>query len=235
MLCFASFIVIAALFQSRDQMRTKKSSSEFKFTMEEFELLERQVDTLLLDKKMTQERVQALQIELDSLKEKLALRVEDQHVSINSANDTEDRHETNTLTDEQKKKIQNLLVHSHTIPRDLWGYAGFKTPEDSFLSTVFAAKEGNFGHYLDSLTKNGKEEAIKYFEGKSEEEIEASMKEMIAPLRAVRLDRVKMTSDTEAVFTIYSTETDDGVVRARGESVLIFKKIKDEWKSDGLF
>lgn len=220
---------------NKERSKTEKTSNELESVMEEYKLLLERVDALVVDIKSSKEREHSLQSELAKLRSELALSAQNRITATEDAKDAESHHKQNALSEDQKNEIQDLIAHSHTIPKDLWGYAGFETPEDSFLSTVFAIREGDLESYLNSLTPQGKKQTAKYFEGKSRKEIEVMMKKMIDPLGAIRLDRIKMISDTEAVFTIYAQETDNGEVRARGEAVLNFKKNGNEWKSEGLF
>ena len=134
-----------------------------------------------------------------------------------------------------REQIEALKQHSHTIPKELWGYAGRDTPEDAFLTTVWSASQGNVQSYLDSLSQEAKQRFQVKFEGKSVSEIEESMRQMIEPLKAIRLDRIKRNSEHEASFTLHTEEVDDGQTRHRSEAVLSFEKKDGQWVSGGIF
>jgi len=100
---------------------------------------------------------------------------------------------------------------------------------------MWAMRSGDVGYFLASLTPEAQEGAIKRLQGKSQSEIAEFLKNQIEGLNVLRLDRIKSVSDSEASFVLFSSETDDGEVRTRGEAVAVFQKIGTEWKSTGLF
>jgi len=134
-----------------------------------------------------------------------------------------------------QKQIQAHIEQSHTIPKELWGFAGFDTAEDAFLTTVWSASQGNYETYLESLNEEGKRRTKEMFNGKSPSEIEDAMRQMIEPLKVIRLDRIKERTENEVSFTVRAEEVDDGESRHRSEAVLTFEKIDGKWTSDGLF
>jgi len=119
------------------------------------------------------------------------------------------------------------------IPKESWAFMGYQTAGSALQSVMWAMKSGDVHAFRASLTPEAQESMTNQFEGKSDSEIAALLQNEISGLGVLRLDRVKNVSDTEATFVLYSSETDDGKTKARGEAVAQFKHIGGEWKFTG--
>lgn len=116
------------------------------------------------------------------------------------------------------------------IPRESWAFVGYQTPQNALQSVMWAMNTGDVRTFLASLTPEAGDAVATRFDGKSESEIATLLKEEVSQIGALRLDRMRQASDTEASFEILSTETDNGNVKTRDAAVLNFRNVGGVWK-----
>jgi hypothetical protein len=116
------------------------------------------------------------------------------------------------------------------IPKESWAFVGYVTPQNALQSVMWAMHTGDVRTFLASLTPEAGDAVATRFEGKSESEIAALLKEEVSQIGALRLDRMRQASDTEASFEILSKETDNGNVKTRDAAVLNFRNVGGTWK-----
>jgi len=116
------------------------------------------------------------------------------------------------------------------IPRESWAFVGYVTPQNALQSVMWAMNTGDVRTFLASLTPEAGDAVATRFDGKSESEIAALLKEEVSQIGALRLDRMRQSSDTEASFEVLSAETDNGNVKTRDAAVLNFRNIGGVWK-----
>lgn len=117
-----------------------------------------------------------------------------------------------------------------TIPKELWAFSGYATPETALQSVAWAMSKGDVKTFLASLSPETQTSYAQQFEGKTESEIAILLSEEISQLPALRLDRKQVSTDGKVTFVLYSEETDDGTTKTKDEAVMSFKHIGDEWK-----
>ncbi len=117
-----------------------------------------------------------------------------------------------------------------TIPKELWAFSGYATPETALQSVAWAMSKGDAKTFLASLTPETQRVYAQQFEGKTESEIAILLSEEIRQLPALRLDRKRVSADGKVTFVLYSEESDDGTTKTKDEAVMSFKHIGDAWK-----
>ncbi|MDX1953218.1 MAG: hypothetical protein SFY81_13635 [Verrucomicrobiota bacterium] len=115
------------------------------------------------------------------------------------------------------------------IPRDLWAFSGYGTPEAALQSVMWAMSNGDLQTMLASMTAEGREAFKRQNENKSEAEMSELLIEESKAVSALRPDRKKSQSDTEVIFTLAVKEEDNGNERFRDEAVARFIKEGDTW------
>jgi hypothetical protein len=116
------------------------------------------------------------------------------------------------------------------IPKETWAFVGYQTPQNALQSVMWAMNTGDVRTFLASLTPEAQDAVATRFEGKSDTEIAALLKEEVSQIGALRLDRMRQASDTEASFEVLSAETDNGNVKTRDAAVLNFRNVGGTWK-----
>ncbi|HEX4645965.1 MAG TPA: hypothetical protein VH598_10180 [Verrucomicrobiae bacterium] len=116
------------------------------------------------------------------------------------------------------------------IPKESWAFVGYQTPQNALQSVMWAMNAGDLRTFLASLAPEAQDAVTARFEGKSDNEIAALLKEEVSHIGALRLDRMRQSSETEASFEVSSTETDNGKVKTRDAAVLNFRNIGGAWK-----
>jgi hypothetical protein len=116
------------------------------------------------------------------------------------------------------------------IPKESWAFVGYVTPQNALQSVMWAMNTGDVRSFLASLAPEAQDAVAARFEGKSESEIAALLKEEVSQIGALRLDRMRQSSDTEASFEVLSAETDNGNVKTRDAAVLNFRNVGGTWK-----
>ena len=116
------------------------------------------------------------------------------------------------------------------IPRESWAFVGYQTPQNALQSVMWAMNTGDVRTFLASLSPESQDAVTARFEGKSESEIAALLKDEVSHIGALRPDRMRQASDTEASFEVSSMETDNGNVKTRDAAVLNFRNIGGAWK-----
>lgn len=119
------------------------------------------------------------------------------------------------------------------VPRESWQFVGYATPESALQSTLWAMSKGDIENVLNSLTPEAQEATAKQSEGKSDAEIAAGFSQQTSKIKALRLDRKKITPEGDVTFGVWSEGQDDGATRFRSETVLHFRNVGGEWKFTG--
>jgi hypothetical protein len=83
---------------------------------------------------------------------------------------------------------------------------------------------------LAGLTPDAQRLIQQQFNGKSESEFAANMRNEASAIWALRLDRKRDASDGEVSFVVLTKQQDDGATRVKDDAVLTFKNINGEWK-----
>ena len=110
-------------------------------------------------------------------------------------------------------------------PKDSWQFLGYATPDAALQSQFYAASRGEMKAFLASITGEIQEQVEKDFDGKTEAEMIARMKDETDHFHSVRvLNRETLSNDTAAVTVAMEglTETEN--------AKLILKRIGNDWK-----
>jgi hypothetical protein len=120
------------------------------------------------------------------------------------------------------------------LPSDKWAFSGYNTPQDAFVSTFWAMRNGDVNTFLSSLTPDAEVSMKRKFSNMSDADIAKALQEEIEGLNTLRLDRTKNETDNSVTFVLKIEETDDGTTRSRDEAVVSFTNILGQWKFTGL-
>jgi hypothetical protein len=110
-------------------------------------------------------------------------------------------------------------------PKDAWQFLGYATPDAAMQSQFYAASRGEVKAFLASVTDEMQKRVEKDFEGKTESEMVAKMKEEMDRFQSVRvLNREDLPDDTAALTVAMQGPT--GTENAK----LILRKTGNDWK-----
>ena len=117
-------------------------------------------------------------------------------------------------------------VNIDKFPRDSWTFAGYATPADALVSTVWAMKEGNPKTYFESCSAEEQQRMLKVWGNKSEEEIAAKHKNDVAKISGIQILSRTQVSAEESQLQVFV----QGVDRVEKANL---KKVGNDWKFDG--
>ncbi len=119
---------------------------------------------------------------------------------------------------------------ANVIPRESWAFAGYATPEAALQTVVWAMSNGDTATYLASLTPAALQYLEQQLENRPDMDLAAMLKEEVAEVRALRLDRKHDAGDGKVSFVLASSEQDDGAARRKDEQLIVLKNIEGEWR-----
>jgi hypothetical protein len=119
---------------------------------------------------------------------------------------------------------------ANVLARESWAFAGYATPEAALQTVVWAMSNGDAATYLASLTPAGLQYFEQQLEGKSENELATMLRDEVAELRGLRLDRKRDAGDGKVSFVLSSKDLDDGGNKGKDEQVLVLKNVQGEWR-----
>jgi hypothetical protein len=110
-------------------------------------------------------------------------------------------------------------------PKDSWQFLGYATPDAALQSQFYSASRGEMKAFLSSITGEIQKQVEKDFDGKTEAEMIAKMKEETDHFQSVRvLGRETLSNDTAAVTV---------AMEGSGETQsakLILRRMGNDWK-----
>jgi hypothetical protein len=122
------------------------------------------------------------------------------------------------------------------LPKDVWAFAGYATPEAALQTVMWARREGDLNSLLSSLTPAFIEKAQKAWGDKFEEQLKAELPGNLDRVTDCRIMKKEMVSENEAKLMYVLAEKpqpfgDNGELRAKslGCGVTV-KRVGQDWK-----
>jgi len=112
------------------------------------------------------------------------------------------------------------------FPRESWGFAGYKSPENALVSAIWSMREGDPKTYFNSLTPEEQARLGKQWESKSEAEIAAKHQSDVSKITSMQIVNRQPVSDDEMTMSVYIGGVD------RTEKVRM-QRVDGEWKFGG--
>ena len=116
------------------------------------------------------------------------------------------------------------------FPQSMWKLAGIGTPEDTLVTYMWAKKRGDLKTMISTATPRfGQELTLLYFRNKTDAEVAATMMESAKKQIGFELLSKSMAGDDTAILEVKLNDVAPGDF-----SVLIFKKLGNEWRIAGV-
>jgi hypothetical protein len=109
-------------------------------------------------------------------------------------------------------------------PKEQWKFAGYDTPENAFQSLNWAALNGDLATLKSNLTQEAQKQFAKWFENKSEVEIQEELGRKFSEQMEARILSKDVINDNLVVLGV-----SDGRAAASVDK-LVFQKIDGQWK-----
>jgi hypothetical protein len=110
-------------------------------------------------------------------------------------------------------------------PKESWTFRGFATPQDAFLSSLWAANNGDIKTLLNSVTGDTQAQIQKDMENKSESEMAARAQQEVAKMNSCQIISQEPQPDGTVLLNV---SLDDGDKSQTAK--LIMQQVGADWK-----
>ncbi len=119
------------------------------------------------------------------------------------------------------------LTEPVALPKDMWQFVGYSTPDAALESTLWALDHGEAATFLKGCTPALQQQLAREWAGQSDTELAATARDQVGRITGYRVvDRVAV-SDSEVILTVYGSGSGD-------LSAMRLQLIDGEWRYAGL-
>lgn len=124
-----------------------------------------------------------------------------------------------------QQEIKHRSPHSVVLDKASFVYAGYRTPEKTVQTMLWAMAEGDSEAFLTCCTPEGKVQREKAWAGQTKEEVSAKGKEQVASMGRIRILNQTNISASQIMLTVL-------MEGSRHTETMLFSRIGDDWKYD---
>lgn len=124
-----------------------------------------------------------------------------------------------------QQEIKHRSPHSVVFDKASFVYAGYRTPEKTVQTMLWAMAEGDSDAFLTCCTPGEKVQREKAWAGETKEEVSAKGKEQVASMGRIRILNQTNISASQMILTV--------LMEGSGHTeTMLFSRIGDDWKYD---